>query len=209
MKRIQYISAVLLGLFMILIIPIEAQSRRVHNTRNRNNKQCSGDHQHGDKHIRQHHNGRRASSQCYTYHNEQHQHHKRSTRCASKKVHYRNNKQYNKHHAKHHVKGDYNHYDRHNKHHAKRYLRQLPTRHYVQVQIRDNTYFYCNGDFYLYQPGCGYQLADVRVHRVDGVPHHCTVRWVNGRKYLYKQGYYYIPNANGHYRLCNASVSRL
>jgi len=188
---------------MIFVSSLEAQSRREY-------KRNKGYHKQYNSHNRKHHNDvkshtTRRTSGHYDAQRNVPQHQVYRDACnTGKKVYY----QRDKHHTKHHNYA-YNYHNDRNHHynrHAVRYLRQLPTHHYISIEFRDDTYFYCDGRFYSYQPGCGYHAVDLHLHSVEHIPQHCTSRVVNGRQYYYKEGYYYIPHSNGHYRVCNVSL---
>lgn len=102
-------------------------------------------------------------------------------------------------------KGKHHHYPVY-KHRDMRDVRCLPSRHYTRMYFGNETYYYCDGQFYTYHKDCGYHLVTIRFQSVSHLPRHCEVRVMDGRRFYYKDGYCYLPHAKGHYRVFNISV---
>jgi len=155
----------------------------------------------------------------YRYHKKQ----SKPEECSSQKE---------RHHQNHHYKypkkcsnhyDDYqsvyhrqhNHYKRHsNKREGycsssrindKRYCKNLPSRQYVRIRFGNETFYYCNGLFYVYKPKQGYHTVEQRMQSIKYKPQHCSLKMVHGKPYYYKRGYYYIPNSEGRFYICKAT----
>ncbi|WP_439183756.1 hypothetical protein [Carboxylicivirga taeanensis] len=193
MKRLYIPAAIAFFLMSVMSEPVSAQGNSRHSKGHKGNKKWKASKEHRHEVVRE--------RDSRTYYHDDYGH---------KTSHY---------HAKNHRKYDREHYHRHNQHHEHRrhypvykhsevrYLSCLPSRHYTRVYFGDEAYYYCDGHFYAYHSGCGYQLVDIHFQTVSHLPRHCDVRVVDGRRFYYKDGHCYLPHADGHYRVFNISLS--
>ncbi|MCT4591721.1 MAG: hypothetical protein N4A71_28130 [Carboxylicivirga sp.] len=107
-----------------------------------------------------------------------------------------NRRHYKQHHYKHHY-----HCNTHDVC-SRRYIRRLPSRHYVSVRYGNDVFYYCEGLFYSFQPDYGYWQVNLKIPVVRYRPQHCQTRIVRGRHYYISNGSYYLPVSNGEYLVC-------
>jgi hypothetical protein len=97
-------------------------------------------------------------------------------------------------HGAHHHSGSY---DRHNRYEPNVYAKRLPGKKYHHYQFNGDSYYHCDGLFYQYTPSFGYHRVKCPYVIVPSLPARFIVRYYNGQRLAYHQGYYYLPMEYG------------
>jgi len=184
MKRFNIILASHLVLFMFISIASFGQRNRKHH----NDRSCNKTREY-KRHDR---------SNCYQTNKDISHRHKGKRRVVNSAHQSNCNQHYHVHryHHKHHV---------HRQQSAVHYFRHLPSRHYVRLSYANETYYYCNGLFYAFQPHYGYHVVSINMRTIERRPSHCYATRLNGREYYYTDGFYYIPDGRGRYYVCQSA----